>query len=284
MSDVLEIDNDLAAGRIEAFAREGRLVQGKWHDGGGGGDGDDGGGRELACLLASIDPRINSASACPASLMPAWVASLTVRLFDGLPVGRVMDIGLAYGDRVRRWHVIDAAGWERVRKAFIQQVMDGALARLREIGAAKSPLWGKIAALVDRVAAGLKSESFTRAEWLELHKEASTIRAEAWRQYQAARRRATSSPPPAAAAWAEAAAAAWAEAAWAWAWAEEAWAAWAAAEEVWAEEAAWAWVEVEVAAWAAAKRRESYASSFETLLKVIDDEIASGSQGRSGGS
>ena len=58
-------DPRLAGERPLQFAREGRLVQGTWHD--------EEDGREIACLLGAA-AGIDDATKCPASLMPLWAA------------------------------------------------------------------------------------------------------------------------------------------------------------------------------------------------------------------
>jgi hypothetical protein len=64
--------------RLNAFVADGRLIRGKW-------TGKDDEGRETACLLAALYPPCGEAkaeSACPAALMPSWLASLTVLIDD----------------------------------------------------------------------------------------------------------------------------------------------------------------------------------------------------------
>jgi hypothetical protein len=105
------IDNVVASRRILTHLREGRLVQGTWHDA-------LNDGRELACLLGAIAPHIDDISKCPASVMPAWLAILTVPMFDG----QATDVALAwagrFGAQMAQWHRLDSVAWDRVRAAF----------------------------------------------------------------------------------------------------------------------------------------------------------------------
>ena len=89
-----------AADRIADFAREGRLVQNAWHD--------ERDGRELACLLGAIGPEVRSPEDCPASAMPAWLAHLLPRLFDGVRETEAADFGSRFAAALRAKPVDDA--------------------------------------------------------------------------------------------------------------------------------------------------------------------------------
>jgi hypothetical protein len=72
MTETLQFD------RLQTFISEGRLIRNRWA-------GKDDDGRETACLLAALYPpcgKEESATACPAALMPPWLASLTVWIDD----------------------------------------------------------------------------------------------------------------------------------------------------------------------------------------------------------
>lgn len=94
------------------------LLRGSWGD-----------GYRRACLLSAMAPEIIAhgmtaygspvtridLAACPASLMPDWMAHITPAIDDwgsdslwGVTIRR-------YADLARRWHVLDDAAWERVR-------------------------------------------------------------------------------------------------------------------------------------------------------------------------
>ena len=239
MPKTITIDHATAAAHVEAFAREGRLEQNKWH-------GTDGQGREIACLLGSIHPEINAPEQCPASLMPLWLSRLTVRLFDGIPRARISEFGLAYAARLHRWSAIDAAGWERVRRAFIAEVLGGALKRREaRIGQHAPEPWPEIKALSERLLKMLLEGTDNASNYRVLGDEARRLRDRACSLYYSE-----------AAAEAEAEAEAVAE---------------AAAEAAVAAEAAAAVVAVVAAGGA---RSASCAASFEILLSAIDTELA----------
>lgn len=108
----LTIQDRIALAR-EALS-EGRIIQGEWHRS------PPGDGKELVCALAAFgEPgEINSPRDCPAELMPEWLAGLVPTLDDGIAE---TDVPWFVGELVRcaeRWHVLDAAAWERVRTGF----------------------------------------------------------------------------------------------------------------------------------------------------------------------
>ncbi|MEI9966014.1 MAG: hypothetical protein WDM92_16615 [Caulobacteraceae bacterium] len=284
--DVIDLDhmtNELAAANIAAYAREGRLEQHTWH-----GEAE---GRKVACLLGAIHPDIDSTDACPANLMPEWMARLTVRLFDGVATASITAIGEAYAARLHRWSALDAEAWERVRKGFITETLADVVTRARAKAGENPPEpWGKAVAIINRLAELLLDPSTPLSAFRALRDEAYGVRRAAWDAWHAARQRRAEEEAvaaEAAAAVAEAAvaaeaAAAVAEAAVA-AVAEAAVAAEAAAAE--AAEAAAAEAEAaeeaerrrrrraEEEAEAAEARRDSYARSFATLFRLIDEEL-----------
>ena len=106
-----DIDNITASQRILAHLHEGRLVQNEWHSVAAK-------GRDLACILGAISPHIDDSSKCPASVMPAWLAVLTVPMFDGQDMAAAMTWAGRFGAQMGRWHVLDSVAWDRVRAAF----------------------------------------------------------------------------------------------------------------------------------------------------------------------
>jgi hypothetical protein len=104
------IDNVTASRRILEHLREGRLVQGAFHD--------EKAGRALACVLGAISHDIGSSADCPAAVMPEWLAGLTVRLFDAPIESDALAWAGRFGAQMARWHTFDAAAWERVRATF----------------------------------------------------------------------------------------------------------------------------------------------------------------------
>ena len=130
---MLKITNTEASARILTFANEGRLVQSKWH-----GMLED--GRELACLLGSLDPSVKEASQCNGDLMPLWMAELTVTLFDGIPPSEIVAIGKRYGALIARWDKLTAAQWSGILTAFLVRVIDDAVADARPVSEGQ-PYW-----------------------------------------------------------------------------------------------------------------------------------------------
>ncbi len=108
MTDITNIE---ASQRILAHLHEGRLVQNEWHSVAEK-------GRDFACILGAIAPNIVSHTDCPASVMPRWMAPLTVSLFDGQAKDAAMTWAARFGTQMARWHVLDSVAWDRVRDAF----------------------------------------------------------------------------------------------------------------------------------------------------------------------
>ena len=114
-----EITNPKQAGeRLLQFAREGRLVQGVWHD--------EEDGREVACLLGAA-AGIEEADQCPASLMPAWVAWALPGLWDGQTPAHAQTFARRWGEAMVRpeWTRID---WSTVHGEWLAFVLQQARA------------------------------------------------------------------------------------------------------------------------------------------------------------
>jgi hypothetical protein len=107
MTDITNIE---ASQRVLAHLHEGRLVQGTFHI--------ERDGRELACLLGAIAPGINDTSKCPAGVMPAWMAQLTIPMFDWQTEADALAWAARFGAQMSKWHVLDFVAWDRVRDAF----------------------------------------------------------------------------------------------------------------------------------------------------------------------
>jgi hypothetical protein len=124
-----------ASKNIIRFATEGRLIQQAWHQ--------DRDGREMACLLGSIDPSVQGAADCNGDLMPMWLATITPTLFDGIPREHVTEIGLRYGNLVGRWHVLKPENWEAVLIRFLCRTVDDAVESARPV-AEKLSVWPRV--------------------------------------------------------------------------------------------------------------------------------------------
>jgi hypothetical protein len=113
----------MAIDTLDTMIAEGRLIRGAW-------TGTDAHGRETACLLAALAPecgREGSAAVCPASVMPAWLAHLTPWIDDAGTLEAWPAMVRRYADVARRWHVLDAAAWQRaqwrVRIACVEEAL-----------------------------------------------------------------------------------------------------------------------------------------------------------------
>ena len=110
--------------RLNTFINEDRIVRGYW-------TGVDGRGRETACLLAALSPEVvehdGNASACPASVMPAWFAFITPWIDDNASEAAWPSAIRRYAVCAARWSVLDDAAWRRVeiaaRRAAVVEAM-----------------------------------------------------------------------------------------------------------------------------------------------------------------
>lgn len=92
--------------RLDTMIRENRIIRGAWTE------------RDRACLLAALAPeagKAQSASACPAEVMPEWLAHLTPWIDDAPSEEAWPALVRRYAALARRWHVLDTAAWERAR-------------------------------------------------------------------------------------------------------------------------------------------------------------------------
>lgn len=103
-----------AADRIEAFANDGRLMQGDFQH-------TTSDGQQFACLLGAIHPCITSDGACPASIMPPWMARVLVELYDGVHPDKAQDYGRRFAQALRGG-VVDAS----TKAAFMRACVDAA--------------------------------------------------------------------------------------------------------------------------------------------------------------
>jgi hypothetical protein len=93
--------------RLDRMIRENRVSRGEWTE-----------GHDRACLLAALSPEAGaaqSAAACPAELMPPWLAYLTPWLDDAPSEHAWPHIVRRYASLARRWHVLDGRAWDRAR-------------------------------------------------------------------------------------------------------------------------------------------------------------------------
>ena len=149
--------------RLDQFIAEGRVLRFRWAD-------TDADGRERACLLVALAPEVGQGvvSACPASLIPPWLAHLTLSLDDSVSEVAWPEVVREYARTVRLGATtLDDAGWRRVQARFLFAVL----------AEAPSPEGEAIAALWRRVLAGDEPPS---NEW-------AAARSAAWAAEVAAR-------------------------------------------------------------------------------------------------
>jgi len=152
MTTLSQLTHAAAADRIAAFASEGRLRTGMWH----GRDGDGNGGRELACLLGAIHSDIGDASACPAHLMPEWMATITVTLFDGAGASHAADLGVRYAAAMRAWSRLDDAAWDGIKTQYLIRCVELALAKADPVASGLA-VWTEVHAASQMVVAALRA-------------------------------------------------------------------------------------------------------------------------------
>ena len=127
--------------RLYAMLREGRLIRHAWTE-----------GHDRACLLAALSPEAGaakSASACPAEVMPLWLAHLTPWLDDAPSDEAWPSIVARYAALARRWGVLDAEGWERVRIAALIVIVSEARTHV-------APEHARVLHAIDRVLGWLR--------------------------------------------------------------------------------------------------------------------------------
>jgi hypothetical protein len=94
---------------LNQYIIEGRLIRHGW-------TGNDEHGRHTACLLAALSPEVASskqASACPANIMPDWLAWLTPKMDDRGSAAAWPKMVKRYAELASKWHVLDGAAWKR---------------------------------------------------------------------------------------------------------------------------------------------------------------------------
>lgn len=111
----MAIDPNVILSRLN----DGTLARGRW-------TGTDALGRHIACLLAAIVPECGekkSPSACPAEVMPAWLAYLTPKLDDCTSSGRWPGHVRRYATVAGRWHMLDGNAWRRCLLATLDEYL-----------------------------------------------------------------------------------------------------------------------------------------------------------------
>ena len=153
---MVEITHADASANILRFCAEKRLTQGQWHE-----KGKD--GRDIACLLGSIDPSVKMPEDCNGDLMPLWLAQLTVVLFDHLSVDNIYPIALRYGELVARWHILTDTDWNSILIKFLVRCIDDAVEAARPVSVGK-PYWDAIETVCEQSKVAIKSGDKTAAD------------------------------------------------------------------------------------------------------------------------
>ena len=152
--------------RLAAMIREDRLIRGKWTV-----------GHDRACLLAALSPEAGaaqSAAACPAELMPAWLAYLTPWIDDAPSEHAWPRIVRRYASLARRWHVLDGEAWERAKIGALLAIVEEARAHAGEDAVALAAIDGVLGWL-RRGAPESDREAVANAAWA-----AAAARTAAW--------------------------------------------------------------------------------------------------------
>ena len=153
---MVEITHADASANILRFCAEKRLTQGQWHE-----KGKD--GRDIACLLGSIDPSVKMLEDCNGDLMPLWLARITVVLFDHLSVDNIYPIALRYGELVARWHILTDTDWNSILIKFLVRCIDDAVEAARPVSVGK-PYWDAIETVCEQSKVAIKSGDKTAAD------------------------------------------------------------------------------------------------------------------------
>jgi hypothetical protein len=107
--------------RLDSMVREDRIIRCSWT-----GSRD---GVELACLLSAVSPEVaqaESPDACPADVMPAWLAGLVPDFNDRGDKDAWPGFVARFAALTRRWPALDEAAWERARLASMAAFVEEA--------------------------------------------------------------------------------------------------------------------------------------------------------------
>jgi hypothetical protein len=97
--------------RLDTMLADGLLIRGRWRD-------LDAQDREHACLLAALSPEAGSrgtAYACPADVMPPWLAKLTPWIDDSGTLEQWPDVTRRYAAVAHRWIALTDLDWAKLQ-------------------------------------------------------------------------------------------------------------------------------------------------------------------------
>jgi hypothetical protein len=173
--------------RIENLNRhieQGTLIRKAWGD-----------GHKRACLLAALAPetaQASSSKACPAEVMPEWLAHLTPSMDDYGTAEAWPAMVRRYAELASRWHVLSADQWSRLD-------YQARIVALKECRDHAPEVVDRVIELCERAASG---DMPSHGEWVDAAAEAAAEAAA-----RAAARAARAAETAAEAAWAAARAA-----------------------------------------------------------------------------
>jgi hypothetical protein len=163
--------------RAIEYLRDGRLLRSAWTD-------TDDQGREMACLLAAIVPECGTqqtSEACPAGLMPQWMASLTVFIDDRGTDEAWPRTVERYVSLLRRSYVLSESAWTRLdyrcRRVAVLEARPAVMPKPDSLAAIDVVL-----TLLDRAIA---SDMPTDAEWSIVRALAVVVARESYSAYTA---------------------------------------------------------------------------------------------------
>lgn len=96
--------------RLDRMIKEKRIIRALW-------SGKDKKGRKTACLLVALSPEVGAtedANACPAEVMPQWLAGITPLIDDEGTLEHWPEVIRRYASLARRWHVLSTEEWSRL--------------------------------------------------------------------------------------------------------------------------------------------------------------------------
>jgi len=152
---------------LDMIIEDGLLIRGTW-------DGTDAHGRATACLLSVMSPeaaKARDARACPAAVMPEFMACLTLFIDNDGTLAHWPAVVRKYASLAYRWHVLTLEQWKRLdcecRAIAVRE------ARTHANSASALALFDHVLALLDRA---IRGEVVSNQEW----KTAENAAIDAW--------------------------------------------------------------------------------------------------------
>jgi hypothetical protein len=118
-------------------------------------------GRHFVCLLSAISPEVEaeeSASACPADVMPAWLAHLIVSAYDGASNDGRSRLVQLYLDTMTKWSQLSPAAWRQCDLTLRREALNIIL----PFAGTSGPVVIQVHALISRA---LNGDEPSEAQW-----------------------------------------------------------------------------------------------------------------------